>query len=367
LRPLASPAAAPPPFLSAAAAGLRYVTDALPGIRRQRRGKRFAYVDADGAPLRDPQALARIGSLVIPPAWADVWICPIGHGHLQVTARDARGRKQYRYHERWREVRDGTKFDRLAGFGRALPALRARVAADLALPGLPRAKVLATVVRLMDATSIRVGNGRYARDNGSFGATTLRNEHVRVDGAEVRLCFRGKSGKVQRVALADARLARIVRRCRELPGYELFQYVDDDGAVRAIDAADVNDYLRAAAGDGFTAKDLRTWAGTVLAAAVLRECAPPASAAEARRSVARAVEAVAAQLGNTPAICRKCYVHPAVVQAYVEQRLARRGLRGRGGKGLTLIEALVLRLLEVLDSAPPGKAPLGRAGARCAR
>ena len=216
-------------------------------------------------------------------------------GHIQATGRDARGRKQYRYHDRWREVRDSTKFDRLAGFGRVLPQLRARVAADLERPGLPLDKVLASVVRLMDATCIRVGNERYARDNGSFGATTLRNEHVRVSGSEIRLSFRGKSGKLHRLALSDPQLARVVRRCHDLPGYELFQYVDDQGNVRAVDAADVNEYLRSVAGEGYTAKDLRTWAGTVLAAAALLDCAEPRTKSEAQRNIARAVQSVATQ------------------------------------------------------------------------
>ena len=347
-----SPAVEPPAqsMAAARAAGLRYVTDAMPGIRRRRAGKGFRYVDSSGKGVADAETLVRIRALVIPPAWTDVWICALDHGHLQVTARDARGRKQYRYHERWREVRDETKYDRLADFGRALPDIRARVVADLGLPGLPRAKVLASVVRLMESTFIRVGNEKYVRDNGSFGATTLRNEHVLVRGDEIRLSFRGKSGKQHRVALTDGRLARIIRRCRELPGYELFQYLDENGEQHSIDAADVNDYLRAAAGDTYTAKDFRTWSGTVLAATALDHCGASASTTEAKRNVVRAIQAVAGMLGNTAAVCRKCYVHPSVIEAYAAGTLAR-AMRARSGRALSAgvlrpEESAVLRLLQ---------------------
>jgi DNA topoisomerase I len=301
--------------------GLRYVRGESPGIGRRRAGARFRYVDAHGRPVRDAQTLARIRALAIPPAWTGVWICPSPDGHIQATGRDARGRKQYRYHARWRAVRDETKYGRALAFMRALPAIRKRVDADLALPGLPRDKVLAAVVRLLERTFVRVGNEEYARQNGSFGLTTLRNRHVRVSGDRVRLRFRGKSGKEHAIELADERLARIVRRCRDLPGYELFEYFDDDGQVRTLDSSDVNEYLRAASGAEYTAKDFRTWAGTMLAALALRAAPRPDTAAGARRSLAQALAAVADRLGNTPAICRRCYVHPAVIDCYLEGSL----------------------------------------------
>jgi DNA topoisomerase-1 len=344
--------AAPP--VVAAAAGLRYVGDSLPGIRRRRHGKGFLYQFADGGPVRDPAIVSRIRSLRIPPAWREVWICPIANGHLQVTGRDARGRKQYRYHDRWREIRDGNKFDRLACFGAAIRDLRARVAADLELPGLPREKVLATVVRLMDLACIRVGNERYTRDNGSFGATTLRNEHVQVRGGQIILCFRGKSGKEHRISISDARLARVVRRCRDLPGYELFQYVEEDGEVRRVDSGDVNDYIRAIAGDGYSAKDLRTWSGTVLAAAALCAIGPPRTRTEARSNVVRALRSVAAQLGNTLAVCRESYVHPLVVAAYLAGSLS------TATHEIDAVEALVLPLLDDRIDVPKAAAGISK-------
>ena len=309
------------PLASARAAGLRYVLDDGPGIRRARRGKGFRYLGPDGKPIRDAETLRRIRSLVIPPAWTDVWICPRPNGHLQATGRDARGRKQYRYHPRWRAVRDETKYDRVIAFGLALPRIRARVEADLALPGLPRDKVLATVVRLLETTLIRVGNEEYARTNGSFGLTTLRDRHVQIEGGTVHFAFRGKSGVKHRIDVRDARLARVVRRCRDLPGHELFRYLDEDGVTHTVDSADVNDYLREAAGEEFTAKDFRTWASTVLAAQALREFAAFDSQIQAKRNVVSAIEAVAGRLGNTASVCRKCYVHPAVVDAYLDGSL----------------------------------------------
>ncbi|HYT89039.1 MAG TPA: hypothetical protein VEL76_10045, partial [Gemmataceae bacterium] len=309
------------PQSTARSAGLRYVRDDCPGIRRVRCGKSFRYLDSSGQPLRDEVTLARIRSLAIPPAWTDVWICALANGHLQATGRDAHGRKQYRYHPRWRTVRDETKYDRMIAFGQALPRLRARVEADLALPGLPRPKVLATVVRLLATTLIRVGNEEYARANGSFGLTTLRNHHVKVAGETVHFAFRGKSGVRHRIDVHDRRLARVVRRCRDLPGHELFQYLDEQGRTRAIDSADVNDYLREAAGEEFTAKDFRTWAGTVLAAHALQEFAKFDSQAQAKHHVVAAIEVVAKRLGNTVSVCRKCYVHPAVVEAYLDGSL----------------------------------------------
>ena len=307
---------------AAKSAGLRYVDDRRPGISRIRQGKGLRYRGPDGRRIRDGETLTRIRSLAVPPAWRDVWICPDRSGHLQATGRDVKGRKQYRYHPRWREVRDGDKYERMIAFGRALPHIRQRVEKDLSRPGLPQEKILATVVRLLELTLIRVGNEEYAKQNDSFGLATMRDRHVRVNGSALRFQFRGKSGIRHAVDLKDHRLARIVRQSRDLPGYELFQYVDAAGERRAIDATDVNAYLKSIAGDEFTAKDFRTWAGTVLAARALREMMAFDSQAQAKRNVLRAVEAVAKRLGNTTAVCRKCYVHPEVVHAYLDGTLA---------------------------------------------
>lgn len=309
------------PLASARAAGLRYTLDDRPGIRRIRSGKGFRYVDAGGKVIRDPEVLARIRSLTLPPAWTNVWICPLANGHLQATGLDAKGRKQYRYHPRWRSVRDETKYHRTIAFGLALPRIRAQVERDLAQPGLPRSKVLATVIRLLETTHIRVGNEEYARTNGSFGLTTLRNKHVRVMGSTLRFTFRGKSGVRHAIDLEDRRLARIIRQCQDLPGHDLFEYLDE-GTVRAVGSADVNEYLRACAGEEFTAKDFRTWAGTVLAVRALQECAACTSLTQARHNVVQAIETVARQLGNTRTVCRKCYIHPEVIEAYLDGSLS---------------------------------------------
>jgi DNA topoisomerase-1 len=327
------------PFESAKSAGLRYVSDARPGIQRKRSGKSFRYFDASGTPIRDKQTLTRIRSLVIPPAWQQVWICPINNGHLQATGRDAKGRKQSRYHPRWREVRDETKYERMMLFGRALPAIREHVDRDLALPNMQRSKILATIVRLMETTFIRIGNEEYARGNHSYGLTTMRNKHVAISGSTVHFEFPGKSGVRHSIDLSDRRLARIVKQCRDLPGYELFQYVDESGERHTIDSADVNDYLREIAGDYFTAKDFRTWAGTVLASAMLRQFEPFDSETQAKKNVVEAIKAVAKRLGNTPSVCRKCYVHPAVIDSYI------------GGKMMQTLESQVKQ--EVKDD-PPG-------------
>ena len=305
---------------AAAEAGLRWTCDDGPGIHRLRAGKNFRYVDERGHAVRDAKTLARIRALAIPPAWTNVWICASPSGHMQATGRDARGRKQYRYHARWREKRDETKYDKMLLFGLALPKLRARVDEDLGRAGLPREKILATVVRLLETTLIRVGNEEYARANDSYGLTTLRSRHVDVDGNRLRFEFRGKSGVRRLVSLHDRRLARIIRRCQDLPGHELFQYVDESGARRAIDSQDVNDYLREITRQEITAKDFRTWNGTVLAAAALRE-ASRAEAKPTKRAVVRCIEQVAARLGNTKAVCRKCYVHPKVIDAYLDGSL----------------------------------------------
>lgn len=305
------------PVASAREAGLRYVTDTKPGIARKRAGKGFRYVDPDGKPVKDKETLARIKSLVIPPAWTNVWICPNPKGHLQATGRDAKGRKQSRYHPKWREVRDETKYERMLMFGVALPQIRERVDHDLKLPGLPRNKVLATIVRLMEVTHIRVGNAEYARENHSYGLTTMRNKHVRMDGSTVTFSFQGKSGVKHTIDLHDRRLARIIRQCQDLPGYELFQYLDHEGTPHSIDSSDVNDYLREVTQQDFTAKDFRTWAGTVWACMLLRQLDPFETQSQAKKNVVQAIKTVAEHLGNTPSVCRKCYVHPAVLDLYL--------------------------------------------------
>jgi DNA topoisomerase-1 len=336
------------PERAAAAAGLRYALDDGPGITRARRGKGFTYVDAHGRTVRDPATLARVRALAIPPAWTGVWISPTATGHIQATGRDAKGRKQYRYHARWRQVRDATKYRRLLDFARLLPRLRARVQADLATGALSRRQVIATVVRLLEATLIRVGNEEYARRNRSYGLTTMKDSHVEVSGTRVQFRFRGKSGRDHVIELRDRRLARIVRTCRDLPGRQLFQYLAGDGRRRPVESADVNAYLREVTGADITAKDFRTWAGTVLAAWALGE-EEPARGARARRNVVRAIEGVAARLGNTTAVCRSSYVHPAVVDSYLDGSLAttlhaRLGAEARR-TGLPANEARVLQLL----------------------
>lgn len=303
-------------------AGLRYVNDRSRGISRRHAGKNFTYRDAKDQKITDGVTLARIKKLAIPPAWKDVWICASANGHLQATGIDARGRKQYRYHANWRALRDETKYNRMVAFGRALPAIREQVARDMLLEGLPRDKMLATIVRLLETTLIRIGNREYARDNSSFGLTTLRNRHVAIEGSTVHFEFRAKSGKMRRFDLKDRKLAAIVKRSRELPGYELFQYIDKNGERHSIGSDDVNAYLKDAAGADFTAKDFRTWAGTVLAALALREFEAFDSEAAAKRNVTRAIEQVAGKLGNTVSICRKCYIHPEVFDAYLDGSLA---------------------------------------------
>ena len=336
---------------AAVSAGLRYVTDGTPGIARQRVGNGFRYVNPDGSTVRDAGELNRIRGLVIPPAWSSVWICPNPRGHLQATGRDARGRKQHRYHPRWRRVRDEAKYDRILDFATALPALRRQTDADISLSGLPRDKVVAAVVQLLEKTAIRVGNEEYARDNQSFGLTTMRASHARISGSTIRFRFRGKSGKFHDIAFSDARLARIARRCQELPGRELFQYLDDSGGVQDINSSDVNDYLRRVMGLEFTAKDFRTWTGTVLAARALREVQEFASDTQAKKNIVVAVDAVAGLLGNTRSVCRKCYVHPAIIDAYMDRSLAsalsaRARKRPAGPHALSRFETAVLALLQ---------------------
>ena len=353
-------AAATPPLAAPAAAaggpalpdGLVYVSDAMPGIRRVRRGRAFGYRTSAGGWLREAAELARIRKLAIPPAYTAVWICPLPDGHLQATGRDARGRKQYRYHPQFREVRESTKYEHMMEFARALPAIRAKLKEHMALRGLPREKVLATVVNLLETTLIRVGNDDYARENKSYGLTTLRNPHVRVEGSELRFQFKGKSGKQWRLQVKDRRIARIIRACQDLPGQRLFQYRDEDGEVRDVTSADVNAYLKEITGREVTAKDFRTWAGTVMAALALQEFEAFDSKATQKKNLKAAIESVSARLGNTPTICRKCYIHPEVLNAYVEGGLVLQ-VKGRVEKelredlaALKPEEAAVLAMLE---------------------
>jgi len=341
------------PLESAKVAGLRYVNnEKTAGIRRVGSKSRVRYVLPDGRRVSNREELARIRALVIPPAWTDVWICPFPNGHLQATGRDARGRKQYRYHARWREVRDEVKYGRLLTFAQALPRIRLRTAEDVQRSGLPMEKVLATVVLLLEKTLIRVGNEEYARDNGSVGLTTMRDKHASFDGSTVRFEFTGKSGIKHAVKLDDRRLARIVRACQDLPGHELFQCVDAEGTRRVIDSADVNSYLREISGEEFTAKDFRTWSGTVLAAKALADVSQFKSAAQARQNVVKAIESVAKRLGNTKDVCRKCYIHPAIVDAYLDGVTIRdirvRSKRPKSDVPLEPVELAVVGLLERL-------------------
>ena len=348
------------PIETAKAAGLRYVSDTRPGIQRKRVGKHFTYIGRDGKPIRDQQELERIKKIGIPPAWKQVWICPSPKGHIQATGRDAKGRKQYRYHPRWREVRDETKYDRMIAFGEALPTIRERVERDLLLPGLPYEKVLATLVRLLDTTHIRVGNEEYARENDSYGLTTLRNQHVEVTGAKVHFHFKGKSGKEHDIDVKDRQLAKIVKRCQDLPGHELFQYVDEQGVLRGIESGDVNDYLREISGQDFTAKDFRTWGGTVIAMGELEAEGVFDSQTQGKKNVVQAIKATAEQLGNTPAICRKCYVHPGVLDAYLDGSLfgylERYDHREKKevGEGLRSEEVRTLTFLHQLSTSTSG-------------
>jgi DNA topoisomerase-1 len=302
-------------------AGLTYVSDDKPGIRRRRSGKGFRYENGNGERIKEQATLKRIRALAVPPAWTDVWICAKATGHVQATGRDARGRKQYRYHARFREVRESTKYHHMLAFAKNLPAIRRRVQEHLAQRGLPREKVLATIVHLLEATLIRVGSDEYARTNKSYGLTTLKNRHVEVEGSALKFNFKGKSGKVWKLNVRDRRIAKVIRACQELPGQELFQYVDESGENRDITSSDVNAYLREISGEDITAKDFRTWHGTVLAALALQEFEKFDSQAGAKRNIRDAIQKVAARLGNTPTICRKCYIHPEIITTYIEGSL----------------------------------------------
>ena len=339
------------PEVSAEEAGLRYMTDDGPGVTRRKVGKRFQYFGTDGRRITDPDRVAWFDRLAIPPAWTEVWISPIKRGHIQATGRDARGRKQYRYHPRWREVRDEAKYGRLVEFARALPRIRRRTEQDLRRRGLPREKVLALVVRLLEETLIRVGNEEYVRENKSFGLSTLRDRHVTVKGERLRFRFRGKAGKDHEIGLRDRRLARLVKQCQEIPGQELFQYYDADGNRVDVTSGDVNTYLREVSGDDFTAKDFRTWAGTVAAAMALQEFLEVDDDAGRKKAVVAAIERVAERLGNTPTVCRACYVHPEVVERYLDGTMVDALMRqatgiGRGAHALKAEEAAVLGLLQ---------------------
>jgi DNA topoisomerase-1 len=337
---------------AARSAGLRYVSDETAGITREAAGKTFRYRDPNGRVVKDRATLGRIKRLAIPPAWTEVWICPLANGHIQATGRDARRRKQYRYHSDWRAVRDETKYERMVAFGKALPKIRARVKRDLARPGLGREKLLAAVVRLLETTLVRIGNEEYARENRSFGLTTMRDRHVSIARGNLHFEFRGKSGKRHEIDLHDPRLADIVRRAQDLPGQDLFQYLDENGEQQKISSEDVNAYLREIAGEDFSAKDFRTWAGTVLAAMALRQFEQFDSKAQAKKNLVQAIEHVAERLGNTPAVCRKCYIHPVVLQSYLDG-ITIEGLRHKVeqtlSSGLTKLspeEAAVLAFLQ---------------------
>ncbi len=332
-------------------AGLLYVSDESPGILRAQGGKGFIYEDAKGKRIKDFETLVRIKHLAIPPAWTGVWICPSERGHIQAVGRDARGRKQYRYHEKWRSTRDDAKYEKIIAFAKALPSIRHKSRQHLKLPGLPKEKVLAAIILIMEKTLIRVGNDEYAKSNKSFGLTTLRDKHAKIKGGKIHFEFRGKSGVEHEIDLADPRLADVAKRCQDLPGQELFQYLDEQGRVCDIGSADVNEYLRSIGGQEFTAKDFRTWAGTVLAASALQEIGTFNSQKQAKQNMVRAVEAVAKQLGNTKAVCRKCYIHPVILQSYLDGTLAfslarRAGALARSGGKLRPEEVSVLKMLE---------------------
>jgi DNA topoisomerase-1 len=330
---------------AAETAGLRYVSDEEPGIRRKKSGKGFTYTGPDGKTVADKATLERIKSLVIPPAYTDVWICAKASGHIQATGRDAKGRKQYRYHPAFREVRESTKYEHMLEFAKGLPAIRKTIDEHMSLRGLPREKVLATVVHLLENTLIRVGNSDYVKQNKSYGLTTLRDPHVKVEGGELRFQFKGKSGKTWRLKVKDRRIAKIVKACQDLPGQDLFQYLDENGERQSITSADVNAYLKEITGAEITAKDFRTWAGTVLAALALAEFEAFDSDAKAKKNIRAAIEKVSARLGNTPSICRKCYVHPEVFASYLD-----------GGLLLDIKEEIEAELREDLSSLKPEEA-----------
>ena len=339
-------------YAEAKSAGLRYISDDIPGITRRRAGKGFSYRDPHGNTIHDKKILARIKALAIPPAWADVWICKFPNGHIQATGLDARGRKQYRYHRTWRQVRDADKYEHMIAFANALPKIRRAVARDLKQRGLPRTKVLAAIVRLLEKTLIRVGNEEYARNNKSFGLTTMRNRHAKIKGATIHFDFKGKSGIHHVIDLTDQKLVRIIFKLQDLPGQELFQYKDENGEIISAGSTDVNDYLKQITGEEFTAKDFRTWSGTVLMTIALREFDIFETKTEAKHNIVCAIKSVAEQLGNTPSVCRKCYVHPAILESYLDESLAQMledhsNKKRKRRRGLRTDEAVVLDILEI--------------------
>jgi DNA topoisomerase-1 len=348
--------AATDPGLIAKSVGLRYITDTAPGLTRKRAGKHFSYVGLDGKLIRDSKELERIKKIGIPPAWTNVWICPTDRGHILATGRDAKGRKQYRYHPRWREVRDETKYDKLIIFGKALPRIRECIAQDLVRSGLSYEKVIATIIRLLDTSLIRVGNEEYVRENGSFGLTTMRNQHVEVGEAKIHFHFKGKSGKEHSIDVSDRQLAKIVKRCQALPGQELFQCVDENKELRPVESNDVNDYLRRVGGQEFTAKDFRTWGGSVTAMIALEQLGAFESETQGKKNVTEAIKSTAVRLGNTPTICRKCYVHPGIIDAYLDGSLLNFFKRYHGftkkrnTNGLSPDETKVLAFLEYMST-----------------
>jgi DNA topoisomerase I len=343
-----------PNAADAKAVGLRYVSDSARGFNRKKSGKSFKYFDSEGNKITDENILLRIKKLVIPPAWKNVWICPQENGHLQATGRDARGRKQYRYHQNWRKVRDENKYGKLILFAENLPLIRKKTDEDLKLPGLPREKVIALVVRLLELTCIRIGNEEYAKQNQSFGLTTMRDQHVEISGSKVKFEFKGKSGKMHSIGLEDKQLARLVKKCKEIPGYELFQFIDEANIKQSVGSADVNDYLRNVSGQDFTAKDFRTWAGTVMAATVLCNYTDCNSVSRINKNIRAAITEVAEKLGNTVAICRKCYIHPVILEMYTDGKLIKQlskkpARKSRNPYALTIEESAVLEVLKRIE------------------
>jgi DNA topoisomerase-1 len=327
----------------------------MPGIRRERRGKAFSYIGTDGKPIRDKDELERIRSLAVPPAYGDVWICPHPLGHLQATGIDARGRKQYRYHPKWREIRDETKYHRMLDFAKVLPRIRETVDSHLRTQGLNRDRVLAAVVRLLEETTIRVGNEEYAQENDSYGLTTMRNKHARVKGGTIRFTFKGKSGVKHAIELRDRSLGKIIRACQDLPGQDLFEYLDDEGNVHAINSSDVNEYIKTISGGDFTAKDFRTWVGTVQCALLLADREPATAQSERKRTLNEVIAQVAKRLGNTPAVCRKSYIHPEIIAAYTEDGTIGQKARGKPAKGLLPEERFVVRFLTRRERETPAQ------------
>jgi len=360
------------PLAAAEQAGLEYVSDSIPGIRRVKRGQTFRYVRPDGRAVTDEATLKRIKALVIPPAWSDVWICPSPYGHIQAVGRDAKGRKQYRYHVAYRSQRDQTKYGRMLAFGAALPQIRKRIENDLNLPGLPKPKVLATIVHLLEKTCMRIGNDEYVKENESFGLTTLQDQHVNVNGTKMRFKFRGKSGQQQDIELEDPRISKIVKKCRDVPGWELFQYFDETGEQCRITSTDVNNYIRDITGEDFTAKDFRTWGGTGWAALIFEELGPAETSTDAKKRIVEAIKAVSSKLGNRPATCKKYYVHPAILEAYEDGSIFEAlktctGARRQETCVINVVSQYVKKMADQQDLTANLKKSLGRSSRQTAR